>query len=150
MIRHGQGRSTAEAVLDSVPLIMRVIRSRMREGRAEGVSVPQFRALLYVRRNPGTDLSSVAEHMGASMPAVSELVSRLVRDGLVVRELDPNSRRRVRLTLSPEGGRQLAEARARTIDWLAERLDSASPDRLERMEEGLRELLAVFGESPDS
>ncbi|MFN8631883.1 MAG: helix-turn-helix domain-containing protein, partial [Chloroflexota bacterium] len=81
-------RAAAEIVLDTVPFTMRMIRGHMREGRAEGVSVPQFRALLYVARNPGTDLSSVAEHLGASMPAVSELVSRLVRDGLVIRELD--------------------------------------------------------------
>ncbi len=123
---------------------MRVVRGHMREGRAEGVSMPQFRALLFIRRNPGTDLSSVAEHMGASMPAVSELVSRLVRDGLVVRELDPASRRRVQLTLSENGERQLADARQRTLDWLAERLGSASPEQLDRFETALRELLGVL------
>ncbi len=116
----------------------------MREGRAEGVSVPQFRALLFVLLNPGTDLSSLAEHLGASMPAVSELVSRLVRDGLVVREPDPTSRRRVRLTISESGDRQLADARQRTLDWLAERLDSASLAQLERIGAALRELAAVL------
>ena len=58
-------RQTAEVVLDTVPATMRAIRGHMREGREEGVSVPQFRALLYVGRNPGTDLSSLAEHLGA-------------------------------------------------------------------------------------
>lgn len=125
---------------------MRVVRSHMREGRAEGMSVPQFRALLFLRRNPGTDLSSVAEHVGTSMPAASELVSRLVRDGLVVRELDPASRRRVRLTLSEDGDRQLAEARERTIDWLSMRLGSASPEQLERIDTALRELLSALGD----
>jgi len=123
---------------------MRVVRDHMRAGRAEGVSVPQFRALLYVRRNPGTDLSSVAEHMGASMPAVSELVSRLVRDGLVARELDPRSRRRVRLTLSPDGERQLGEARERTLEWLAGRVASAAPEQLERIEAALRDLRSAL------
>jgi DNA-binding MarR family transcriptional regulator len=123
---------------------MNIVRARMREGRAEGVSVPQFRALLFVRGNPGTDLSSLAEHVGASMPAVSELVSRLVRDGLVVREPDPASRRRVRLTISESGDRQLADARERTLDWLAERLQSASPAQLERIGAALRELTEVL------
>lgn len=123
---------------------MRLIRAHMREGRAEGVSVPQFRALVYVGRNAGTDLSSMAEHLGASMPAVSELVSRLVRDGLVVREPDPASRRRVRLTLSADGERQLAAARERTLDWLASRLAAESPDDLARIEEALRALLGAL------
>jgi DNA-binding MarR family transcriptional regulator len=139
-----RARATAEVVLDTVPPIMRVVRDHMRAGRAEGVSVPQFRALLYVRRNPGTDLSSVAEHMGASMPAVSELVSRLVRDGLVARELDPRSRRRVRLTLSPDGERQLGEARERTLEWLAGRVASAAPEQLERIEAALRDLRSAL------
>ena len=140
----GLARPAAEVVLDTVPQIMRVVRGQMREGRAEGVSTPQFRALLFVRRNSGTDLSSLADHLGASMPAVSELVSRLVRDGLVVRELDPASRRRVRLTLSEQGDRQLADARERTLEWLAGRLGAASPEQLARIEVALRELLAVL------
>jgi DNA-binding MarR family transcriptional regulator len=143
----GQARAAAEAVLDTVPSIMHVIRGRMREGRIDGVSVPQFRALLFVHRNPGTDLSSVAEHMGASMPALSELVSRLVRDGLIVREADPASRRRIRLTTSADGERQLAVARERTLDWMAERLGPVPPDQLERIDVALRSLLAVLDET---
>ncbi len=140
----GIARSTAEAVLESVPPVMRAIRARMREGRVEGLSVPQFRALLFVRRHPGTDLSSVAEHLGASMPSASELVSRLVRDGLMVRSADPASRRRVRLSLSDDGDRLLSEARRRTLDWLTLRLATAPPERLARIEAALRELRSAL------
>ena len=75
-----RARATAEAVLETVPRVMRAIRAQMRAGRVESITVPQFRAMRYIWRHPGTDLSSVAEHLGASMPALSELVSRLVRD----------------------------------------------------------------------
>lgn len=139
-------RSAAEAVLESVPPVMRAIRARMREGRAEGISVPQFRAMLFVRRHPGTDLSSVAEHLGASMPSASELVSRLVRDGLMARTADPASRRRVQLVLSDEGDRLLSDARGRTLDWLTGRLATSSPERLARIEAALRELRSALDE----
>lgn len=119
---------------------MRAIRGQMRQGRVEGVSVAQFRAMLYVGRNPGTDLSSVAEHLGASMPAVSELVSRLVRDGLVTREDDPASRRRLRLTLTDIGEAQLAEARDRTLSWLGQRLGGVAPEELTQIDAALRTL----------
>jgi DNA-binding MarR family transcriptional regulator len=81
------------------------------------------------------------------MPAVSELISRLVRDGLVIRELDPASRRRIRLTVSADGERQFHEARDRTIDWLADRMNTASPEQLDRIADGLRELRTVLGDS---
>jgi DNA-binding MarR family transcriptional regulator len=142
-------RTTAETVLETVPPLMRAIRSRMREGRAE-VSVPQFRALLFVRRHPGTDLSSVAEHLGASMPSCSELVSRLVRDGLMARIADPASRRRVQLSLSEEGDQLLSEARGRTLDWLSLRLSTATPEQLVRIEAALRELRSALEEPADA
>jgi DNA-binding MarR family transcriptional regulator len=135
-----RARAVGEAVLESVPAVMGALRAHMREGRAEGLSVPQFRALLYLRRNPASDLSGVAEFLGAGLPAASELISRLVRDGLVSREADPASRRRVQLTLSESGERQLAEARDRTLDWLVERLGDHPPDRLQRIETALTEL----------
>lgn len=133
-------QSAAESVLETVPALMRLVRARMREGRAEGISVPQFRTLVYVGRHPGTDLSSVAEHLGASLPAASEMVSRLVRDGIVTRTQDPASRRRIRLALSPEGERALTSARSRTLDWLAERLAAAPEDDVARLEAALIEL----------
>lgn len=141
-------RTTAEAVLEAVPAAMRLIRGQMREGRAEGVSVPQFRALLHVRRNPGTTLSGVADHLGASMPSASELVSRLVRDGLLVREPDPASRRRVRLTISEEGERQFLAAREHTLAWLASRLAATPPEALERMAAALHDLRAALEDGP--
>lgn len=132
--------SAAETILETVPALMRLIRAHMREGRAEGISVPQFRTLVYVGRHPGTDLSSVAEHLGASLPAASEMVSRLVRDGIVTRTQDPASRRRIRLALSPDGERALSASRARTLDWLAERLSGVPRDDIAQLEGALSAL----------
>src|ERR1035437_7501801 len=104
------------AVLETVPFVMRAIRARMREGRSEAISVAQFRALLYIRRHPGTGLSAVADHVGTSLPAASELVARLVRQEIVDRETDPASRRRIRLTLSKAGLADLEAAELRTTE----------------------------------
>jgi DNA-binding MarR family transcriptional regulator len=108
----------AAAILEIVPLAMRAIRGRMRDGRPAGMSVPQFRALLYVRRHPGSGLSEIADHLGTSVPAASELMSRLVRQDLVDRATDPHERRRVRLTLSQAGADELQRAQDQTIAWL--------------------------------
>jgi DNA-binding MarR family transcriptional regulator len=121
MSRPADGRGAddaAAAILETVPLAMRAIRGHMREGRPAGMSVPQFRALLYVRRHPGTGLSEIADHLGTSVPAASELVGRLVRQDLVVRATDPGERRRIQLTLSSSGTDQLEGAEERATEWL--------------------------------
>ena len=141
-------RDAARAILDTAPAVMRAIRTQMRAGRPAGVSVPQFRALLYIRRRPGTDLTDVAEHLGTSLASASELVARLVRQGLVERSVDPASRRRMRLSLTPSGAGQLDAAEEATLAWLARRLEGADRDRLEAIEAALADLGGLLLDRP--
>jgi DNA-binding MarR family transcriptional regulator len=135
----------AAAILDTIPRSMRAIREQMRSGRAAGMSVPQFRLLLYVRRNPGTRLSAVADHLGTTLPATSQLVERLVRAGLVTRAQNPEERRQVELNLTEAGTAALGECDDRTRAWLCGRLTALDQRRLEALAaalEGLRSALS--------
>ncbi len=136
-------RDAAAAVLDTVPLVMRAIRTRMREGRPEAISVPQFRALIFIRRHPGTDLSAVAGHLGTSLPAASELIARLVRQELVVRETNPGSRRQIRLTLSDVGLADLEAAELRTTAWLVDLTAQLDADRARTLVTALADLRSL-------
>lgn len=138
----------AVAILETIPPSMRAIREQMRSGRAAGMSIAQFRLLLFVRRNPGSGLSALADHMGTSLPAASQLVERLVNAGLVTREQDPQERRRVQLRLTDAGTAALAACDNRTRAWLCERLaglDQSELDRLAGTLGDLRRLLSVNG-----
>jgi len=130
----------AIAILETIPPSMRAIREQMRSGLAASLSVAQFRLLIFVRRNPGTSLSPVAEHLGTTLPAASQLVERLVRAGLVTREQDPRERRRVALRLTEAGGATLAECDTRTRAWLCERLSGLGDAELDRLAGTLKEL----------
>jgi DNA-binding MarR family transcriptional regulator len=138
----------AEAILESVPPVMREIRSRMRAGRPAGLSIPQFRVLLYVSRNPGTSLSRIAEHLGTTVPATSELVARLVRQGLMRREQAAAELRRIQLTLSESGAADLDDARRSTVDWLRGLAAPLDPDRRGTMLAALRELRGFVESEP--
>src|SRR5690348_2467081 len=102
----------AATIMETVPLVMRAIRAEMRRRRPADLSVPQFRALGFVRRNPGASLSEVAAHLGLTLPATSALIDLLVARELIVRALNPNNRRRVTLTLTPLGASTLGAAHA--------------------------------------
>ena len=136
----GGADAAAAAILENVPLIMRSIRGRMREGRPAGMSVAQFRTLLYLRRHPGSGLSEIADHLGTSVPAASELVSRLVRQDLVERETDPAERRRIRLTLSATGTSELDQAQWAAIAWLRVLVQDLDPERQRAIADALADL----------
>jgi DNA-binding MarR family transcriptional regulator len=140
----------AAVILETVPPVMRAIRARMRQAGVAGLSVPQFRVLLYVRRDPGTGMSEIAEHLGTTLPATSELVNRLVRQGLVTRATDERERRRICLGLSAAGLAGLEGAEARTLAWLRGLVAGVPSDRLAGLVEGLSELSRLVAGAPAS
>ncbi len=75
----------AQQIVDVVPLVMRIIRNRLRERRAADINVSQFRALLYLNRNHGASLSDLADHIGLTPPSMSKLIEGLVARKLVSR-----------------------------------------------------------------
>jgi DNA-binding MarR family transcriptional regulator len=125
---------------------MRAIREQMRSGRAAGMSVPQFRLLRYVRRNPGTSLSPVADHLGTTLPATSQMVERLVKAGLVTRVQNPDERRQVELRLTDAGAAILKELDDATRAWLCDRLSGMDERQLEAMAAALRNLRAALSD----
>lgn len=130
----------AAAILETIPPSMRAIREQMRSGRAAGMSVAQFRVLLFVRRNSGTSLSLLADHLATSRPAASQLVERLVQAGLLSREQHPEERRRVELRLTETGAAALVECDTRTRAWLSARLSGLADSELDNLAGRLGEL----------
>ena len=113
---------TAHHVLDVVPLVMRTIRSEFRSQRSTDLSVPQFRALAYIRNNDGASLSSLATHLGLTLPSMSKLIDGLVSRGLVARNEHQTDRRKIYLQLTPSGKRELEAAYDHTQAFLVNKL----------------------------
>ncbi len=113
---------TAHEILEVVPLVMRTVRTQMRNSRSLNLSVPQFRTLGFVHRHPGTSLSDVAEHVGLALPSMCKLIDGLVERKLIKRRSHPSDRRRITLDLTSKGGALLQSARESTQESLAERL----------------------------
>jgi DNA-binding MarR family transcriptional regulator len=136
---------SAEALLDTVPLVMRTIRQLMREQRSADLSVPQFRALGFVHRHPETSVSAVAEHLGLSAAATSRLVDALVERGLVERQVSAVDRRFVTLRLSPEGITVRENARRYTAEQMAAKVSELSDADRATVVAALESLRRVFG-----
>jgi len=137
----------AEEALDVVPTVMRFIRGEMRGSRTLDLSVPQFRALGHLRRNAGTSLSALADHLGLTAASTSTLVDGLVRRQMVYREPSPGDRRKLALALSVAGRRTIEESIAAAERTLAVRLTALSQEELRSIHQGLASLQRIFAAS---
>ena len=135
----------ADQLLEVTPLVMRRIREEMRRRTMPGLTVPQFRALNYIRRHPRSSLNDVAEHLGLTAPSASKLVQKLVSEKVVVRRVG-DDRRRVRLSLTPSGAAAIALARADTREHVADSLKALSGKDLAGVRDALRLLGLAFSQ----
>jgi DNA-binding MarR family transcriptional regulator len=136
----------AREVMETVPLVMRFIRTEMRSRRAPSLSIPQFRVLTFLSRTPGAPLSSVAEHLGVTRSTASAIVDRLVRRKLVSRTAHPEERRSVVLTLTSAGARHLQHAREAASGNMAKVLAGVPAADLLQVTKGLTLLGHMFKE----
>jgi DNA-binding MarR family transcriptional regulator len=116
----------AAELLDTVPLIMRIIRQHMRRHRS-GLTVPQFRTLCYATTYEGCSLSAVADFIGLSLPAMSRLVDGLVEKRLMKRRPCDDDRRLVRLSVTASGKATIEGARRLAQDRLAQIISALTP-----------------------
>jgi DNA-binding MarR family transcriptional regulator len=134
----------AAELLETVPLLMRIIRANVRRHGGMEMSVPQFRTLAFIGRNKGAALSDVAAHLGLTLPSTSKLVEGLVSSKLATRETHTGDRRCVVLALTPAGQKRHAAARRMARDFLAEGLASLGADQREQILHATQTLKMVF------
>jgi DNA-binding MarR family transcriptional regulator len=103
-----------------------------------------------------TNMSELARHMGVTVSTMSISVSRLVAQGYVFRERDAADRRRVLLTLSPDGVRLKSaksvldpERCARVLAHLPAKQRAAALDGLSLLAAAARREMHVRAERGD-
>jgi len=134
----------AHELMDTAPKIMQAIRVEMRRGRGSDISIPQFRSLAFIQRNPDSSLSSLAEHLGLTLPSVSKLVDGLVKQKLVIRQESKADRRRLTLVLTQTGASIVDSARTGARANLAKKLECLSDDEMQTIYQAMQLLRPIF------
>ncbi len=117
--------------MDKVMMMRRIIIQRA--ATRDGIFLGQLPALEYIRHNPGCTQKDVADFMHVSPPSVTVMVKRMVRDGLVEKNLDPEDMRQNRLQVTAAG--EAASVRNRALFDQIDRLSyqGFSPEELEQL-----------------
>ena len=103
------------------------------------VTLPQVLLLSRVEKFGSASLAELADESSASIPALSQMIDRLVRQGWLDRTEDPHDRRRKAIRVTPRAGdllRNLATARSADFDLglslVSEELRAQLANALER------------------
>src|SRR5436309_10499625 len=124
----------ATGLLDALPPVVRIVRSHMRSHRNKGLSLPQFRALAFLRAVRVANLSTVADLLNTSLPTASRIVSGLVAKGFLLRRESSTDRRQVDLAVTAKGAAIMESARQATQSLLANELSSLSASELKTLQ----------------
>lgn len=139
----------ASLFLEIVPKAMREIRIEMRKSRDTELTVPQFRILAHLWREPA-NLCMLAESQGVSGAAMSRMVDWLAKNHLVEKIQDKVDRRQILVELTAHGKKSFEMNRHLTRLAFEKRFQSLSPNEKKKLAVALnsiREALQKMNQS---
>jgi DNA-binding MarR family transcriptional regulator len=116
------------------------------EDEALGISAPRLSVLSVLVFAGPKRIGELARIEQVEPPTMTRLVDGLVRDGLALREADPDDARAVSVRATPIGARTLRRGRARRVETLRTSLASLSPAELAALGEGVDVLERILRE----
>jgi DNA-binding MarR family transcriptional regulator len=131
-------------VEEHMPLLLRAVREHWRDQIPNGMTLAQFRALMFIARNGGTGLGGVAAYFTISMATASSTVSRLIAKGLVRVQQGSEDRRRIELWAT-RSGRAVEERASRHAQaTFVAYLSKFSIDELDEISASLRKITSAI------
>lgn len=114
--------------------------------KERGLSMSQMGTLLFLHRHETCAVSDIGEYLGVTAAASSQLLNRLVDEGLIERSEDPQDRRHKLLALTPAGRKTVEEAMQIRQSWLVQLAKTLSPSEQAEVEVSVNLLLDKVGQ----
>lgn len=118
----------------------RSMQNVMRHTRDCGWSMSQLGTLMIIHRRGTTAVSEIGEELGVTNAAASQMLDRLVNEGLIYRTEDPNDRRVKQIKLTEKGRRIIQESFEARHGWLIDLADNLSSSEKEQARQTLHVL----------
>lgn len=122
-------------------VMRRSMRNLLVFAKERNYSVAQLNTLFRLYHRGECGISDLGEEMGVSSAAASQLLDRLVQQGLATRQEDPQDRRNKRLALTPAGESLVQDSLAAHQGWLDNLAARLTPAEQEQVNAALRLLI---------
>lgn len=137
-------KQCAGKILQIIPEINHFLRDEVRQYGKPQLSLSQLRILYFLERHPESSLSEVAEHLDVTRPTMSGAIERLVQQGYVKRDNNPQERRQVLLSLTSIGGKYQQHVYQTLLARIEQRLNSLCDQQTKQVMEVLLLLETIF------
>jgi len=96
--------------------------------KSQNLSMSQLGTLVHLHRIGTCAVGDISDDLGVSNAAVSQMLDRLVHNGLVARDEDPADRRAKRVELTGQGRKVIVGVMEQRQRWFEDLADSLSAD----------------------
>ncbi|MFD7873698.1 MarR family winged helix-turn-helix transcriptional regulator [Streptomyces sp. NPDC059766] len=131
---HGAGAEVPDDLISAVELMVRYVRQSATAG---GLSIAASSVLGRLGREGAHRLTELARAEGVSQPNMTQLVTRLERDGLVRRTADASDGRGVLVEATDDGLALSRRRRAERMDALQELIGELTADEQQAVQVAL-------------
>jgi DNA-binding MarR family transcriptional regulator len=105
----------------------------------------QYKTLLTIADREGCSLGDLARELGVAMSSASQMVERLVGQGVVHREQDAGNRRQLMIRLTVEGEALVAELQSGILDGYARILARLGDEEQELLVQSFENIARILG-----
>ncbi len=125
-------------------VVVKAIKAEMPDDSFKKMTSNHIRAALLLRTIQPCSLKEFATAMRLSKAAASAQVDRMVKTGTVLREVNPDNRRELILTVSPALEAHVAHVHTRMIRWFGSIIDQLGLETFEKWHEVMVALNTVL------
>ncbi|MGD8456686.1 MAG: MarR family transcriptional regulator [Anaerolineales bacterium] len=109
--------------------------------RESGLSRSQLGTLFHLFHTGSTGVTDLGNHLGVTSAATSQMLDRLVQQGLILRSEDPTDRRVKQIDLTDKGLQIIHNCIQARQSWLLDLADTLSAHEKEQIARGLNILI---------
>lgn len=117
------------------------MRNFIRFAKKSGLSMSQLGALFHLHHKGCVGVTDLGDHLGVTNAAVSQMIERLVQQGLILRSEDPSDRRAKQIVLTAKGLQVFQKSVHARMDWLDDLVQTLSAEEKEKITEALKILI---------
>ncbi len=121
---------------------MDIFMHRSRHGfiqyaRESGLSMSMISALFHLHKLGKSGVTDLGDHLGMTSAGASQMLERLVQQGLIQRSEDPDDRRVKQIVLTDQGCQILEEGTQARHDWIIDLMGILTPPEKEQITSAL-------------
>ena len=139
-------RSSVRVWLRLLSCTMAIEKEVQRRFAESGMTLPRFDILAALDRHGEMNMGALSQALLVSNGNVTQLVQKLVRDGLVEMRKPPADRRSSIVRMTPAGKKRFAELADAHSDWIDEMLGDLNYTQRERLYVALGMLKLAIGQ----